>query len=120
MSVTLELKIKFFDEFYNWLKSDGLKPIKSERLHKKVIFANLNNGDSKTEENFSDFLQSKENQFKIFENQIISFDGVNKFTVKEVEVELEDESFKLIFTNNTLTKCNFEQFEYLRSRIIEA
>ena len=34
-------KIELFDEFYNWLVADGLKAKKSERLHRKKIFASL-------------------------------------------------------------------------------
>lgn len=39
-------KIELFDEFYEWLKNDGLKAIKSERLHKKKIFSSLLNNPS--------------------------------------------------------------------------
>ncbi|MFW2597803.1 hypothetical protein ACN9JZ_03690 [Aliarcobacter butzleri] len=113
-----KLKSKFFNEFYTWLKADGLKAKKSERLHKKIIFKNLSNDDSKTLENFNDFLQDKKNQFKIFENQIISFDGINEFKVEKIEVELEVEIFKLIFTNKKLTKFNFKDFEKIKNCII--
>ncbi len=34
-------KVELFDEFYNWLVADGLKAKKSERLHRKKIFASL-------------------------------------------------------------------------------
>ena len=34
-------KIELFDEFYEWLKNDGLTAIKSERLHRKKIFSSL-------------------------------------------------------------------------------
>ncbi|MCG3695417.1 hypothetical protein [Aliarcobacter butzleri] len=113
-------KIKLFDEFYNWLVADGLKAKKSERLHRKKIFASLLVDNKMTLDNFNDFLQDKENQFRIFENQIISFDGINEFVVKKVEVELETESFRLIFTNNTATKFNFKDIERIRDRIIQA
>ncbi len=113
-----KLKSKFFNEFYTWLKADGLKAKKSERLHKKIIFKNLSNDDGKTLENFNDFLQDKKNQFKIFENQIISFDGVTEFKVEKIEVELEIEIFKLIFTNKKLTKFNFKDFEKIKNCII--
>ncbi|MDN5104139.1 hypothetical protein O8C79_02375 [Aliarcobacter butzleri] len=116
--INQKLKTKFFNEFYTWLKADGLKAKKSERLHKKIIFKNLSNDDGKTLENFNDFLQDKKNQFKIFENQIISFDGVTEFKVEKIEVELEIEIFKLIFTNKKLTKFNFKDFEKIKNCII--
>ena len=48
-------KIELFDEFYEWLKNDGLKAIKSERLHKKKIFSSLLNNHQMTLDNFTDF-----------------------------------------------------------------
>lgn len=112
-------KVKLFDEFYEWLKLDGLKAKKSERLHRKKIFASLIADNQMTLDNFNDFLQDKENQFKIFENQIISFDGINEFTVKKVEVELNNESFRLIFTNNTASRFNFKQLIKIKNLIKE-
>ncbi|MFW2613064.1 hypothetical protein [Aliarcobacter butzleri] len=112
-------KVKLFDEFYEWLKLDGLKAKKSERLHRKKIFASLLADNQMTLDNFNDFLQDKENQFKIFENQIISFDGVSEFKVKKVEVELETESFRLFFTNNTASRFNFKQFSKIKNLIKE-
>lgn len=48
-----------FDEFISWLKLDGLKPKTSERLWKKKIFSNLQNGDQKSLANYNDFLLYK-------------------------------------------------------------
>ena len=48
-----------FDEFIAWLKNDGLKPFKSERIWKKKIFTNLINNHIKTLENYYDFLKDK-------------------------------------------------------------
>lgn len=112
-------KVKLFDEFYNWLVADGLKAKKSERLHRKKIFAALLANNQMTLDNFNDFLQDKKSQFKIFENQIISFDGINEFTVKKIEVELETESFRLFFTNNTASRFNFKQFSKIKNLIKE-
>ncbi|MFW2600373.1 hypothetical protein [Aliarcobacter butzleri] len=112
-------KVELFDEFYNWLVADGLKAKKSERLHRKKIFASLIADNQMTLDNFNDFLQDKENQFKIFENQIISFDGINEFTVKKVEVDLETESFRLFFTNNTASRFNFKQLAKIKNLIKE-
>lgn len=46
---------KDFDEFITWLKKDGLKPKTSERLWRKKIFSNLNNGHKKSIDNYKDF-----------------------------------------------------------------
>ncbi|RXJ77874.1 hypothetical protein CRV03_02570 [Arcobacter sp. F155] len=59
MKTTYEDKIELFDSFYAWLKEDGLKPYKSERLHRKAIFSNLINDEKLTLENFKDFLDYK-------------------------------------------------------------
>ena len=48
-----------FDEFIEWLKDDGLKPKKSERLWRKKIFENLYNNHDVTLANYSDFKFSK-------------------------------------------------------------
>lgn len=44
-----------FDEFVEWLKRDGLKPKTSERLWRKKIFSNLQNGHKKSLVNYEDF-----------------------------------------------------------------
>ena len=48
-----------FDEFISWLKQDGLKPTTSERLWRKKIFSNLQNGHKKSLVNYEDFLLYK-------------------------------------------------------------
>jgi len=55
------VKNKFydFDEFILWLKKDGLKPKRSERLWRKKIFANLVNEHKKIIDNYNDFLLDK-------------------------------------------------------------
>lgn len=55
----MKQKYEDFDEFIAWLKKDGLKPLKSERIWKKKIFANLLNNHAKSIENYNDFLQDK-------------------------------------------------------------
>ena len=52
-------KYQDFEEFIAWLKHDGLKAKSSERLWKKKIFSNLNNGDKRTKANYNDFLEDK-------------------------------------------------------------
>ena len=57
-------KIELFNEFYNWLVADGLKAKKSERLHRKKIFASLMANKEMTLDNFKDFLAYKEDDEK--------------------------------------------------------
>jgi hypothetical protein len=52
----MEVSPEQFDQFIQWLKQDGLKPRKSERLWRKTIFARLLNNDKKTMENWEDFM----------------------------------------------------------------
>lgn len=52
----MEVSKELFDEFIQWLKLDGLKPKKSERLWKKTIFAHLLHDDKKTLDNWEDFM----------------------------------------------------------------
>ena len=56
MNIDESQKIELFDKFYDWLKADGLKPFKSERLHRKKIFTSLINNHQMTLDNFNDFL----------------------------------------------------------------
>ncbi|MDD3603449.1 MAG: hypothetical protein PHZ17_09095 [Sulfurovum sp.] len=52
----MEASPEQFNQFIEWLKQDGLKPRKSERLWRKTIFARLRNSDKKTIENWDDFI----------------------------------------------------------------
>jgi len=52
-------EIKNFDEFIVWLEQDGISAKKSKRLWRKKIFTNLINNESKTRENYEDFLIHK-------------------------------------------------------------
>lgn len=85
-----------FDEFIAWLKNDGLKPFKSERIWKKKIFSNLMNNHAKTIENYSDFLKDKKTKsligkrtsYKDFNKVICSIDVSHDF----YRLTLEDRS----------------------------
>lgn len=82
-----------FDEFIAWLKKDGLKPSKSERIWKKKIFANLANNHVKTIENYNDFLKDKKlkgligkrTSYKNFNKIIWSVDVTYNFCVLTLE-----------------------------------
>lgn len=55
----MEVSSEQFEQFIEWLKQDGLKPRKSERLWRKTIFSKLLNDDKKSIENWEDFLNDK-------------------------------------------------------------
>lgn len=66
-----EIKIEKFENFYQWLKEDGLVARRSERMLKKRIFRNLLGNEEMTMENFEDFLEDEETKKRkkeIFEN----------------------------------------------------
>lgn len=69
----MEVSKELFDEFIQWLKLDGLKPKRSERLWKKTIFAHLLNGHKKTLENWEDFMEDF-NLKQIHQTPIANFD----------------------------------------------
>ena len=93
-----------FDEFIAWLKKDGLKPLKSERIWKKKIFTNLLNGHVKTLENYNDFLKdqklraliAKKTSYKGFNKAIRSVNVTHEFCV----LTLEDRSVLKVRTND--------------------
>ena len=64
MKINDEIKIEKFEDFYKWLKEDGLVAKRSERLLKKRIFRNLLGGEEMTIENFEDFLEDEEEKMK--------------------------------------------------------
>lgn len=79
----MEVLPEEFDRFIEWLKRDGLKPRKSERLWRKTIFSRLLNKDKKTIENWADFMiyqntkQAKNPAFKDFDENCLVGLGVN-------------------------------------------
>ena len=79
----MEVSPEQFDQFIQWLKQDGLKPRKSERLWRKTIFARLLNRDKKTMENWEDFMidqntkQAEVQIFKDFDENCLIGLGVN-------------------------------------------
>lgn len=83
-----------FDEFIDWLKRDGLKPKQSERIWRKKIFANLQNGHKKSLENYQDFLlnkkiqslQSQRVQYKHIDSRILLVEQMHRF----LKLTLED------------------------------
>lgn len=69
-------QIQNFDEFITWLKIDGLKPKKSERLWRKKIFSNLMNQEVKTLENYQDFIIEK--KIKKLVGKTVRYKNINE------------------------------------------
>lgn len=101
-----EIKIEKFEDFYKWLKKDGLVAKRSERLLKKTIFRNLLGCHEKTIENFEDFLEDEEEKMQrkeILENN--KFIGKRVLTASglliiEIIYEVE-EGVKVIYQNGS-------------------
>lgn len=100
----MEVSKELFDEFIQWLKLDGLKPKKSERLWKKTIFTHLLNRDKKTLENWEDFMEDF-NLKQINQTPISNFDenclrgiGVNVSGIrKTIRHVVKGESISRVF-----------------------
>ena len=123
-------KVELFNEFYNWLVADGLKAKKSERLHRKKIFASLMANKEMTLDNFKDFLTYKKEEEKIafirrIENleceQIFYLDCYRYISKIEINENLKE--FKLTtsyFDNkeiNHIITCKFSQLEEIEKLI---
>jgi len=77
---------KDLDLFFEWLKCDGLKPKKSERLWRKTILKNLLNDHKMTLENYHDFLEEKE----------------EKMTKTITKINIDDFDYSIVI-NKTIT-----------------
>lgn len=89
-----EFKNSKFESFYQFIKNDGLVPRKSERLHKKKIYANLMNNQKMTLENFEDFLLwDKKESIRNIIGEVINYKGL-KGQIIDVSFE-DDNSFKV-------------------------
>jgi hypothetical protein len=119
MSIDENQKIELFDKFYEWLKADGLKPFKSERLHRKKIFSSLLNNHKMTLDNFNDFIEDciiqdikdLQNQTINYQNQLLSID----------EVQINDNKKEFILKNiesNICIRCKFSQIEEVKDLIV--
>ena len=115
MSINGNQKIELFDKFYEWLKADGLKPFKSERLHRKKIFSSLLNNHQMTLDNFNDFIEDcKIQDIKNLQNQIINYQN-QLFTIDEVIITKNLEEFTLKnLTLNINIKCKFLDFKPIK------
>ncbi len=123
-------KVELFDEFYNWLVADGLKAKKSERLHRKKIFASLMANKEMTLDNFKDFLAyKKDDEKRAFIRRIENLECEQIFYldcyryISKIEIFEHLEEFKLTtsyFENkeiNHLISCKFSQLEEIKKLI---
>ena len=124
-------KIELFNEFYNWLVADGLKAKKSERLHRKKIFASLMANKEMTLDNFKDFLAYKKDDEKrafirkienleseqiLYQNQ---YRYISKIDIFEHlgEFKLTTSSFETGKEINYIITCKFSQLEEISNLI---
>ena len=123
-------KVELFNEFYNWLVADGLKAKKSERLHRKKIFASLMANKEMTLDNFKDFLAyKKEDEKRAFIRRIENLECEQIFYldcyryISKIEIFEHLEEFKLTtsyFENkeiNHIITCKFSQLEEIEKLI---
>lgn len=119
MGINENQKIELFDKFYDWLKADGLKAKKSERLHRKKIFASLLANDEMTLENFADFLQDyKKEQILVLKGKIIEINGLPCF-IQDIKLESKLDAFTLITDNNIHLKCKTENLTQIEKKILK-
>ena len=117
MSICEKTKIELFNQFYDWLKKDGLKPRLSERLHRKKIFASLLSNDAMTLENFNDF------QNDHLKAQILALKGLriqvngNIHLILDIKLEAAQNEF-IILSNNLNMRCKFEDLNEIEKLII--
>ena len=123
-------KVELFNEFYNWLVADGLKAKKSERLHRKKIFASLMANKEMTLDNFKDFLAyKKEDGKRAFIRRIENLECEQIFYldcyryISKIEIFEHLEEFKLTTSYfehkeiNHLISCKFSQLEEIEKLI---
>ena len=95
-----------FDEFITWLKNDGLKPFKSERIWKKKIFANLINNHVKTLENYDDFLKDK--KIKTLIGKKTNYQNFDKTICT---IEISHTFYTLLLEDRSVLKVKIEDID---------
>ena len=124
-------KVELFNEFYNWLVADGLKAKKSERLHRKKIFASLMANKEMTLENFKDFLSyKKDHEKRAFIRRIENLECEQIFYldcyryILKIEIFEHLEEFKLTTSSfetgkeiNHIITCKFKQLQEIEKLI---
>jgi len=116
MKFDFEFKNSKFESFYQFLKSDGLVPKKSERLHKKKIYSNLLNEDQMTIDNFQDFLEfEKKETIKNLIGKFINFDNTQSL-INDISF-LDTKSFK-VHTTQRVILIKIEDYENFKEKHI--
>ena len=129
--ITENQKIELFEQFYNWLKLDGLVPRKSERLHRKKIFASLMANREMTLDNFKDFLAyKKDHEKRAFIRRIENLECEQIFYldcyryISKIDIFEHLEEFKLTTSSfetgkeiNYIITCKFSQLEEIEKLI---
>jgi len=114
MKFDFEFKNSKFESFYQFLKSDGLVPVKSERLHKKKIYSNLLNEDQMTIDNFQDFLEfEKKETIKNLIGKFINFDNTQSL-INDISF-LDTKSFK-VHTTQRVILIKIEDYENFKDK----
>ncbi|MCT7483410.1 hypothetical protein [Aliarcobacter cryaerophilus] len=118
---------KDFEEFFNYIKENTREVIKSDKYYKNTLLQNIKNGDSKTLENWNDFLAyKKENEKRAFirrienlESEQILYQNQYRY-ISKIEIFEHLEEFKIItshFEINHLISCKFSQLEEIEKLI---
>lgn len=121
--ITENQKIELFEEFYNWLEADGLKAKKSERLHRKKIFASLIADKKMTIDNFNDFLSCKQEDDKRkfimrienLKGEFMTYKNERNY-IENVEINEDEEKFSIYFDNKFMV-LKFSQLEEIEKII---
>jgi hypothetical protein len=121
--ITENQKIELFEEFYNWLEADGLKAKKSERLHRKKIFASLIANKQMTLDNFNDFLSCKQEDDKRkfimrienLKGEFMTYKNERSY-IENVEINEDEEKFSIYFDNKFMV-LKFNQLEEIEKII---
>jgi len=115
MIINENQKVELFDKFYNWIKEDGLKPKKSERLHKKKIFASLLANDEMTIENFKDFLKdnTKNEARELLGKEIIYKE--KQYFINDIEIK--EKKFFIVAANLRI-KCTYSQLDEIKKNYV--
>ncbi len=95
-----------FDEFIQWLKEDGLKPKKSERLWRKKIFSNLYNYQDKTLENYNDFKFSK--KLKSLIGSRVIYQGIEELIL---QITFIDKYYIIEMYDHSIIKVKVEMLD---------
>ena len=110
----MKIQYEDFEDFIKWLKGDGLKPKSSERLWRKKIFVNLQNGHKKTLENYADFSTYK--QLNSLLGKRIIYKDINALVT---EVKQEQQDCLLFMHNQQILRIKLNDLDSFIDKIIQ-